>query len=168
MEHRETKDDKCLPSDGLSPLPLNLLVPSFHKMTTGTHHCFLALNLPRQPLGTSARGSPRNSQALLPKDSLTRTSSRLWKPPLSLDQQTKSIPHFFYSVFKQILCVVNRYLPADSDYSHEVKRCLLLGRKTMTNLDSVLKSRDITLPTKVCIVKVMVFQLSCMDVRVGP
>ena len=46
---------------------------------------------------------------------------------------------------------------ADSDYSHEIKRHLLLGRKTMTNLDSVLKSRDITLPTKVHIVKAMVF-----------
>ena len=74
VEHRETQDDKCLPSDGLSPLPLNLLVPSFHKMTTGTHHCFLALNLPRQPLGTSVRGPPRNSQALLPKDSFPETA----------------------------------------------------------------------------------------------
>jgi len=46
---------------------------------------------------------------------------------------------------------------ADSDYSHETKRRLLLGRKAMTNLHSVLKSRDITLPTKVCIVKAMVF-----------
>ena len=46
---------------------------------------------------------------------------------------------------------------ADGDCSHEVKRCLLLGRKAMTNLDSVLKSRDITLPTKVHIVKAMVF-----------
>ena len=45
--------------------------------------------------------------------------------------------------------------------------CLLLGRKVMTNLDSILKSRDITLPTKVCLVKAMVFQWSCMDVRVG-
>ena len=45
----------------------------------------------------------------------------------------------------------------DSDCSHEIKRCLLLGRKAMTNLDSVLKSRDITLPTKVRIVKAMVF-----------
>ena len=41
----------------------------------------------------------------------------------------------------------------DSDYSHEIKRCLLLGRKAMTNLDSVLNSRDITLPTKICGVK---------------
>ena len=46
---------------------------------------------------------------------------------------------------------------ADSDCSHEIKRCLLLGSKVMTNLDSVLKSRDITLPTKVCLVKAMVF-----------
>ena len=45
----------------------------------------------------------------------------------------------------------------DSKYSHEIKRCLLLGRKTMTNLDSVLKSRGIALPTKVCVVKGMVF-----------
>ena len=48
-------------------------------------------------------------------------------------------------------------ITADDDYSHEIKRCLLLGRKAMTNLDSVLKSRDITLLTKVCIVKAMVF-----------
>ena len=45
----------------------------------------------------------------------------------------------------------------DSDYSHEIKRCLLLGRKAMTNLDTILKSRDITLLTKVHIVKTMVF-----------
>ena len=46
---------------------------------------------------------------------------------------------------------------ADGDYSHEIKRCLLLGKKTMTNLDSTLKSRDITLPTKIHIVKAMFF-----------
>ena len=45
----------------------------------------------------------------------------------------------------------------DSDCSHEIKRCLLPGRKAMTNLDSILKSRDITLPTKLCLVKTMVF-----------
>ena len=45
----------------------------------------------------------------------------------------------------------------DGDCSHEIKRCLLLGRKAMTNLDNILKSRDITLPTKVCLVKAMVF-----------
>ena len=48
-------------------------------------------------------------------------------------------------------------ITADSDYSHEIKRCLLLGRKVMTNLDSILKSRDITLPTKVHLVKAMDF-----------
>ena len=48
-------------------------------------------------------------------------------------------------------------IPADGDYSHEIKKCLLLGRKTVTNLDSTFKSRDITLPTKVCLVKAMVF-----------
>ena len=49
-------------------------------------------------------------------------------------------------------------ITADGDCSHEIKRCLLLARKAMTNLDSILKSRDITLPTKVCLVKAMVFQ----------
>ena len=48
-------------------------------------------------------------------------------------------------------------IAADGDCSHEIKRCLLLGRKTMTNLDSILKSRDVTLPTKVHLVKAMVF-----------
>ena len=48
-------------------------------------------------------------------------------------------------------------ITADSDYSHEIKRCLLLGRKAMTNLDTILKSRDITLSTKVHLVKAMVF-----------
>ena len=48
-------------------------------------------------------------------------------------------------------------ITADGDCSHEIKRCLLLGRKAMANLDSILKSRDITLPTKVCAVKAMVF-----------
>ena len=55
----------------------------------------------------------------------------------------------------------------DDDCSHEIKRHLLLGRKVMTNLDSILKNRDITLPIKVHLVKAMVFQWSCMDVRVG-
>ena len=48
-------------------------------------------------------------------------------------------------------------ITADGDCSHEIKRCLLLGRKVMTNLDGILKSRDVTLPTKVCLVKAMVF-----------
>ena len=51
-------------------------------------------------------------------------------------------------------------ITADGDYSHEIKRHLLLGRKVMTNLDSILKSRDVTLPTKVCLVKAMVFPVA--------
>ena len=59
-------------------------------------------------------------------------------------------------------------ITADGDCSHEIKRHLLLGRKVMTNLDSILKSRDITLPTKVPLVKAMVFQWSCVDMKGGP
>ena len=58
-------------------------------------------------------------------------------------------------------------IPVDDDCSLEIKSHLLLGRKVMTNLDSILKSRDITLPTKVHLVKVWFFQESCMDVRLG-
>ena len=54
------------------------------------------------------------------------------------------------------------------NYLYEIKRCLLLGRKAMTNLDRILKSRDITLPTKVHLVKAMVFPESCMGVTAGP
>ena len=56
---------------------------------------------------------------------------------------------------------------ANGDCSHEIKRHLLLGRKAMTNLDSLLKSKDITLPTKVCLVKARVFLVVLYDVRVG-
>ena len=58
-------------------------------------------------------------------------------------------------------------ITADGDCSHEIKKRLLLGRKVMTNLDSIFKSRGLTLPTKVRLVKAMVHQWSCMDVRVG-
>ena len=53
----------------------------------------------------------------------------------------------------------NSKITADGDCSHEIKRCLLLGRKAMINLDRILKSRDITLPTKVCLVKAMFFPI---------
>ena len=58
-------------------------------------------------------------------------------------------------------------ITADGDCSHEIKRSLRLGRKVMTNLDSIFKSRDITLPTKVRLIKAMVFLWSCMDEGVG-
>ena len=58
-------------------------------------------------------------------------------------------------------------ITADGDCSHKIKRCFLLGRKVMTNLDSIFKSRDITLSTEVLLVKAMVFPVVMLDVRVG-
>ena len=58
-------------------------------------------------------------------------------------------------------------ITVDGDCSHEIKKSLLLGRKAMTNLDSILRSRDITLQTKVHLVKAMVFPYSCIDMRFG-
>ena len=58
-------------------------------------------------------------------------------------------------------------ITADGDCSHEIKRRFLLGRKVMTNLDSIFKSRDVTLPTKFHLVRLWFFLWSCMDVRVG-
>ena len=63
-------------------------------------------------------------------------------------EKMKTVTDFIFLVFK---------ITADGDCRHEIKRCLLLGRKAMTNLDSVLKRRDTTSPTKICIVKAMVF-----------
>ena len=65
------------------------------------------------------------------------------------------------------LYFVGSKITANGDFSNEIKRNLLLGRKVMTNLDSIFKSGDITLLTKVCLVKALVFQWSCMAVRVG-
>ena len=67
----------------------------------------------------------------------------------------------------QIFILGGSKITADGDCSHGIKRCLLLGRKVMTNLDSILKTRDITLPTKVHLVKAMVFPVVIVDVRVG-
>ena len=74
-----------------------------------------------------------------------------------------SIPITSWQIYGETMETVRDFIfwgskiTTDGDYSHEIKRCLLLGRKAMTNLDSILKSRDITLLTKVCIVKAMVF-----------
>ena len=101
-----------------------------------------------------------------------------WKTWLKLNiQKTKmmaSSPITLWQIDGETVETVRDFIflglkmTADGDCSHEIKRCLLLGRKVMTNLDSILKSRDITLPTNVCLVKALVFQWSCMDVRVGP
>ena len=78
----------------------------------------------------------------------------------------------FQTIFQTIETVTDfiflgSKITVDGDCSHEIKRHLLPGRKVMTNLDSICKSRDITLPTKVCLVKAMVFPVVMMDVRVG-
>ena len=62
-----------------------------------------------------------------------------------------------------MLAKLKKKITADGDCSHEIKRHLLLGRKVMTNLDSILKSRVITLPTKVCLVKAMIFSIVMYD-----
>ena len=73
-------------------------------------------------------------------------------------QTVKTVPDFIFLGSK---------ITPDGDCSHEIKRRLLLGRKVMINLDSILESRDITLSTKVHLVKAMIFPKSCMDVRVA-
>ena len=73
-------------------------------------------------------------------------------------ESTETVRDFLFLGFK---------VTAEGDCSHEIKRHLILGRKVMTNLDSILKSRDVTLLTKVHLVKAMVFPVSCMDVRIG-
>ena len=91
-----------------------------------------------------------NEKASL-KLSIQKTKIMVSSPITSwqIDRETvKTVRDFIFGGSK---------ITADGDCSHEIKRRLLLGRKAMTNLDSILKSRDITLPTKVCIVKAMVF-----------
>ena len=63
--------------------------------------------------------------------------------------------------------ILGSKITADGDCNHEIRRCLLLGRRVMTNLDSILKSKDITLPTKVGLVKAMVFPVVMYGLRVG-
>ena len=70
-------------------------------------------------------------------------------PSWQIDGETMETETYFIFLGSKIT--------VDGDCSHEIKRCLILGRKAMTNLDGILKSRDITLPAKVCIVKLMVF-----------
>ena len=103
-----------------------------------------------------------------PKSLLMKVKEESEKVSLKLDIQktriTASGPIISWQMDGETMETVRDFIflgskiTADGDYSHEIKRCLLLGRKVMTNLDSILKSRDITLPTKVCLVKAIVFQ----------
>ena len=71
--------------------------------------------------------------------------------------KSSSLKQPFYFAHNFFLIFLDSKITAESDCSHEIKRCFLLGRKVMSNLDSILKSRDITLSTKACLVKAMVF-----------
>ena len=82
------------------------------------------------------------------KLSIQKTKIMASGPITSWQIDGETVADFIFLDFK---------ITADGDYSHEIKRCLLLGRKATTNLDSILKSRDITLLTKVCLVKAIVF-----------
>ena len=104
-----------------------------------------------------------------PKSLLMRVKEESEKVGLKLNiQKTKimaSSPITSWQIDGEIMETVRDFtfwgsrITADGDSSHEIKRCLLLGRKAMTNLDSILKSRDITLPTKIHLIKAMVFSV---------
>ena len=81
------------------------------------------------------------------------------KNPLFLVNKDLTCYHYFFKTVETVSDFIfwGSKITADGDFSHEIKRRLLLGRKVMTNLDSICKSRDITLPTKVHLVKAMVF-----------
>ena len=101
------------------------------------------------------------------KEPLDESERRVWKSWLKTQLQKNKImassPITSWQTDGETMEIVRNFIflgskiTADSDYSHEIKRCLLLVRKALTNLDSLLKSRDITLPTKVRLVKAMVF-----------
>jgi len=88
-------------------------------------------------------------------------------PPSPSPTESKRLFYTSVSLLLSRFIFLGSKVTADGECSHEIKRCLLLGRKVMTNLYSIFKSRDITLPTKVRLVKAMVLLWSCMDVRVG-
>ena len=101
------------------------------------------------------------------KEPLDESERREWKTGLKLNIQKVKIMASSLMTSQQIneelveivadFIFLGSKITVDGDCCYEIKRCLLLGRKVMTNLDSILKSRDITLPTKVCLVKAMVF-----------
>ena len=111
------------------------------------------------------------------KNHLTKVKEKREKAGLKLHTQKMKImtssPITSWQIDGGIMEIVSDFIllgskiTADGDCSHEIKRCLLLGRKAVTNLDSILKSRDSTLPTKVCLVKASFSSSQCMDVRVG-
>ena len=92
---------------------------------------------------------PEESENIGLKLNIQKTKIIAFGPITSWEIDGETVANFIFLGSK---------ITADCDYSHEIKRCLLLGRKVITNLDNIFKSRDITLPTKVHLVKAMVFQ----------
>ena len=92
------------------------------------------------------------------KHNIQRTKIMISGPIISWQIEGEKVEEFIY---------LDSKITMDSDCSHDIKRCLLPGRNAMTNLDSILKSRDITLPTKVHIVQALIFPKPCMDVGFG-
>ena len=86
-------------------------------------------------------------------------SYTVWGPWQIEGEKMEAVTDFIFSGSK---------ITVDGDCTHEIKSPFLPGRKIMTNLDSTIKSRDITLPTNIPIIKAMVFPVACMGVRVGP
>ena len=103
----------------------------------------------------SFHSHPKERQ--LPKNA--QTTTQLYSSHMASKVMLKILQARLQQYFQMFKMVWAPKITADGDCSHEIKRCLFLGRKVMTNLDSIFKSRDITLPTKVRLVKAMVFPL---------
>ena len=108
---------------------------------------------------------PSISTGFTSANSTNCCSKNIWKKkktPESFKKQNLNLQapttiFLAFPLYLQLFIFLGSKITADGDCSHEIKRCLVLGRKAMTNLDSILKSRDVTLPINVCIVKAMVF-----------
>ena len=109
-------------------------------------------------LNSLLRNVKEESEKIDLKLNIQKTKIMASGPITSWQIDGETVADFIFLSFK---------ITVEGDCNHETKRCLLLARKVMTNLDSILKSRDITLPTKFCLVKAMVFPVIIMDVRAG-
>ena len=107
------------------------------------------------------------------KSLLMKVKNKSEKVGLKLNIQKTSGPITSWQIDGKTVETVRDFflgskITEDGDCSHEIKRCLLLGRKAMINLDSILKSRDVTLPSKVCLVKAMDFPVVMSAYEIGP
>ena len=120
-----------------------------------------------QGLISLAQAEPQSAMALAEVEAGTQRLCQSESESSSVMSNSLQAPGDGETVETVSLPFLGSKITADGDCSHEIKRRLLLGRKVMTNLDSMFKSRDITLPRKVLLSRLWFFQWSCMDVRVG-